>query len=695
MKTLTVFTLLLISSSIPGMAQTLGSYNGWCQKGAVKVATSGQTSSNTVQGSFPSCTVTVFVTGSGGTLATLYSDQAGTGKANPFTANADGTYQFFIANLSQFDVRMSSGGIPSPFTLGSQAVAVPLAQTSTTPANNGAAQIGFRQSTSTVPRNVQTKLQEVVSAMDFGAVPDGATDNGAVMAGLITSFQGTSTCVRFPAPAGTTGVYNFQQPLTITASFCWIADPGVRLKYTGAGAITNAITWNCASNCYSGTFVGFILDGGTVTGIAQFGLQIKNVISSRINIRVTNVAHAGFHCGAGGFCQQLDFSGSSVSGNTEPFIRTPINGWLFEDGFTHSSNTMAVNIDHVSGDGTLANGGLVNTILTGYVSEGNGGCALKQAASATNPNLNNHLPGPGDVEVNAGGDICSSGGAAGTGGSTYTAMNAFSPAGSTFINSSDNIILGGSQGGNVSFDSSSVNNSVIGTHIYTVGSTVTAAFCNTILNVRNYSSGVYQNNQLCNMNGYHKFVGTGTAYARFGTVSGGSGESVMHTWFSSTLGVNAGVDGSLGKQYIAYNSANPLVVYMATGTDPLTGAVAVGEWNTAGGLSLGRFNTGNSDTLNASNLQAGGDTTWRGKAGSTQNAVPIFQLFKTDGVTNLIRISTFSGATLMAGSTFANLGNDNTNGTMVYCPDCVIANPCTGGGSGAFAKRLNSIWVCN
>jgi hypothetical protein len=43
---------------------------------------------------------------------------------------------------------------------------------------------------------------------------------------------------------------------------------------------------------------------------------------------------------------------------------------------------------------------------------------------------------------------------------------------------------------------------------------------------------------------------------------------------------------------------------------------------------------------------------------------------------------------------FANLGTP-ANGKFVYCPDCTIANPCASGGTGAFAKRLNSIWVCN
>lgn len=43
---------------------------------------------------------------------------------------------------------------------------------------------------------------------------------------------------------------------------------------------------------------------------------------------------------------------------------------------------------------------------------------------------------------------------------------------------------------------------------------------------------------------------------------------------------------------------------------------------------------------------------------------------------------------------FANLGTP-VNGTAVYCSDCTIANPCAGGGTGAVAKRLNGVWVCN
>lgn len=38
---------------------------------------------------------------------------------------------------------------------------------------------------------------------------------------------------------------------------------------------------------------------------------------------------------------------------------------------------------------------------------------------------------------------------------------------------------------------------------------------------------------------------------------------------------------------------------------------------------------------------------------------------------------------------------ESPNGTMYYCPDCTYTNPCAGGGTGAFAKRLNDAWRCD
>jgi hypothetical protein len=42
---------------------------------------------------------------------------------------------------------------------------------------------------------------------------------------------------------------------------------------------------------------------------------------------------------------------------------------------------------------------------------------------------------------------------------------------------------------------------------------------------------------------------------------------------------------------------------------------------------------------------------------------------------------------------FASLGTPS-NGTLKYCSDCTVANPCAGSGTGAIAKRLNGAWSC-
>jgi hypothetical protein len=75
----------------------------------------------------------------------------------------------------------------------------------------------------------------------------------------------------------------------------------------------------------------------------------------------------------------------------------------------------------------------------------------------------------------------------------------------------------------------------------------------------------------------------------------------------------------------------------------------------------------------------------------------------TDASNNIVLGDPTNAASLTAQNplipktfTFATIGtNLTTNGQIGYCSDCTIANPCAGGGTGAIAKRLNAINVCN
>lgn len=103
---------LMITVAVPAFAAE--PIAGWCEKGNETVTLSGLTSTTRVQRSYPSCTVTVYRTGTV-TLATLYSDAVLTPLANPFTSAASGRWTFY-ANGGGYDVVISGGGLTTPFT---------------------------------------------------------------------------------------------------------------------------------------------------------------------------------------------------------------------------------------------------------------------------------------------------------------------------------------------------------------------------------------------------------------------------------------------------------------------------------------------------------------------------------------------------------------------------------------------------
>lgn len=108
------YLLLILLMAMPLSARE--KLQGWCQAGNQTVTTNGVASTTKVQRSYPSCTVTVYLSGTL-TLATIYADNSSTPKANPFTASAGGIW-FFYADNARYDVSFSGGGITTPFTLG-------------------------------------------------------------------------------------------------------------------------------------------------------------------------------------------------------------------------------------------------------------------------------------------------------------------------------------------------------------------------------------------------------------------------------------------------------------------------------------------------------------------------------------------------------------------------------------------------
>jgi hypothetical protein len=487
------------------------------------------------------------------------------------------------------------------------------------------------QTTTKVDYQTQLKNRPFISVQDapYNAKGDGSTNDYAAIATALAA-AGKNRCVFFPA-----GTYAVGSAVSIlNYAPCIDAAPGVtRIKYTGAGHVTNVLTWDCTlvAYCHGGSITNMILDGGSAGG-ATNGLQLKSVISASVNVRVTNVSGSGISCGGGGFCQQIDFSGSTISSNQEAFTTTPVNGILFVDGFSHSANVLAMNIDHVSGSG-VKSCGLINSDMSHLVSQGNGAYGIDFAACATNPNIGNHFPGAGDLEVNTSGDIHLAGGAASTGLNTFTGVNAgFGSPGNFLTSSQGNVFIGGSSGG-ITMDSNSTNNVIIGNHMYGAGAAVTTSYCNTILGVRNESTGAYTDSYLCSMTGQHRFAGPSTQKARLSLITTGSTGVLWQMRATASLGMNIGVDSSQG-QVLVWNMANDFKCFSATDVDPFAGAVQNCVWQTStGNWGFGNFMASPAYTFHIMNAQAGQSTTLAAQAGDTQNTADLFKALNNAGTT--------------------------------------------------------------
>ncbi len=113
LKNKLILLAMLLGLSIPSLAANQRAF-GYCEDGGQTVTTQGLPSTTKVQRSYPSCQIDVYLTGTT-THATIYSDTSNTPLANPFTAASDG-YWFWYAADGTYDVKLSMGGITTPFT---------------------------------------------------------------------------------------------------------------------------------------------------------------------------------------------------------------------------------------------------------------------------------------------------------------------------------------------------------------------------------------------------------------------------------------------------------------------------------------------------------------------------------------------------------------------------------------------------
>lgn len=143
-----------------------------------------------------------------------------------------------------------------------------------------------------------------------------------------------------------------------------------------------------------------------------------------------------------------------------------------------------------------------------------------------------------------------------------------------------------------------------------------------------------------------------------------------------------------------------------TGTTTLGGPVVIDGTTTLGDLiingtvaplelavSVGNLDIGAKAGAAGILFYANGGTKWELLSGGTlrpgQNGV-------NDLGSSGSRIKDiYTTSVVSTGLTLATLA-PTANGTVIHCTDCLHgSNPCTDASTGAIAKRLNGVWVCN
>lgn len=170
----------------------------------------------------------------------------------------------------------------------------------------------------------------------------------------------------------------------------------------------------------------------------------------------------------------------------------------------------------------------------------------------------------------------------------------------------------------------------------------------------------------------------------------------------STATITSGVSGLTSTESLITSSVNFRVP--GTGGSSSTTNLQIGAAN------IGFYNSGSLLIVSSQNIANMG---WSGFNGDTIVHGSYQLVFGSSGLNtpdvgfirssaNVLKLSNgasgfgtlYSGGVRLEGVLQANLGSPS-NGTVVYCSDCTIANPCASGGTGAIAKRLNGVWVCN
>lgn len=421
---------------------------------------------------------------------------------------------------------------------------------------SGSSKIGYKlNSSNSIATSVQSKLNNISMASDFGARPVAGFDNADAFARIIAEAE-YGTTVQFSQ-----GVYETSLPLRFTKPIKIIGALGTRIKLTTAGhpCVMEVDLRGPAGNYwgYGARVENFILDGN---GYAVDGLSLRGVISSRFsNIRATNVTRAGLHC----WWTQLNvYENFQCSNNVEAFKTKPTTGVLYNCEFgtgndRGSSADTFINpeIEHVSHTG-IAGYFVSNTVFINGTSEGNNiGIEFGHPTDARNQAVSNTIIGM-DLEVNKATDILLH---PTTYANTFTGiMSGFSSPSIQVQGSYANRWYGGTCSG-IDFNATSHDNRVYGISLIGASSVITDSGINNRYNdVFNITSGASMETS----NPYPNRSGVGAASGQTVTINPNKDSLTSITATGTPISISSTTK-------VLDGARMDLIIYNQTGKDSL------------------------------------------------------------------------------------------------------------------------------
>jgi parallel beta-helix repeat protein len=302
---LSLVFLVLLSQTLFARAKV----QGYASQGAASVTINGitttisQGTSNATFATYPNCTVAVYY--AGGAIvpgASVYSDISGTVKGNPFTADAN-AYYFFYIDDGRYDIRFSGTGITTPFTIGGISVS------------------------------------ESFNVLDYGADPTGTNDSATAIQNASNACASGST-VTFPK-----GTFTISAAINLSSNCSYVGvGPHSTIIELTSGASADTILFRSASlSNVQVSNIGFVGKSRVYDTDANRYKGAGIYATATSNLTVSNCYFYGVQTGV---------QASSVSSN----IRVLDNEFLYDfNGFA------PVDLDSVSG-GIVSRDLMTNTV---------------------------------------------------------------------------------------------------------------------------------------------------------------------------------------------------------------------------------------------------------------------------------------------------------------------------------------------